>query len=155
MLGGLARWLRILGYDTEYDPTMNDNALLQHTMSQGTILLTRDQELHERAKKKGTSSVLVLGKSEGERLAQLASVLDISLEADMAKARCPVCAASLNEIGKEEASKSVPPTSVKLYDRFWKCTNSICGKTYWVGSHWKKIRETLEEAKSLRSASEN
>jgi uncharacterized protein len=151
MLGGLARWLRMLGYETEYDPPMNDNTLLQHSMSQGTILLTLDQELQDRAKKKGISSVLVLGKSEKERLAHLANIFHIPLEVDMATTRCPVCGAPLNEIDKEEASRLVPPASVKLYDRFWKCSNSNCSKAYWMGSHWKRIRETLEEAKKPTS----
>ena len=149
MLGGLARWLRMLGYDTEYDPRTDDNILLQNSMSGQAILLTRDQELHQRALKKGVSTVFVVGDTDAERLAQLARVFHLSLEIDMGSTKCPVCGTSLREIGLDEASRSVPPASIKLYDRFWKCSNVACGKTYWVGGHWKKIRETLEQARKL------
>jgi len=147
MLGGLARWLRMLGYDTEYDSKMDDNTLLNHSQRDGTILLTRDQELHDRARKKSLSSVLILGKTEEDSLAQLGKSLGISLEIDMAATRCPKCGSPLREESKDDASDSVPPASLKLYDRFWKCTATNCGKTYWVGSHWKNIRQTLENTR--------
>src|SRR5579864_247045 len=147
MLGGLARWLRMLGYDTKYDSMMDDNTLLDQTQKDGAILLTRDQELHDRARKKGLSSVLILGKNEEDNLAQLAKSLGVSVEIDMAATMCPKCGSPLREVSKDEASGSVPPASLKLYDRFWKCTAANCGRTYWVGSHWKNIRQTLQNTR--------
>ena len=41
MLGTLAKWLRILGYDTEYDACLNDNKLVRLARGEGRILLTR------------------------------------------------------------------------------------------------------------------
>ena len=149
MLGGLARWLRMLGYEAEYDPQMSDDMLLQMSLSKGVILLTGDQELHERAEKRSVDSILVQGQTESERLAQLAKDAGISLAIDMATTRCPVCGSQLKQIERSEASRTVPAASLKLYDMFWKCTGSECGKTYWIGSHWKKIRETLDEAQKI------
>ena len=147
MLGGLARWLRMLGYVTEYDSKADDNGLLRSSETPGTILLTRDEELYHRALGKKIRSVLVLGGTEEARLVQLARTLSISLEIDMAATRCPDCGAELHEITKEEASSAVPAKSLELYDRFWRCNGAGCGKTYWVGSHWKQIHHTLEEAR--------
>jgi uncharacterized protein with PIN domain len=65
----------------------------------------------------------------------------------MAETKCPECGASLTEKSKRDVTDEVPEESLKLYDRFWKCTNQNCGKMYWVGSHWKQIRQTLEEAR--------
>ena len=151
MLGGLARWLRMLGYIAEYDSKADDNSLLRISESPEIVLLTRDEELYERALSKKIHSVLVLGATEESRLGQLARTLGISLEIDMAQTRCPECGSELHEISKMEASGTVPAKSIELYDRFWKCTNVECGKTYWVGSHWKQIRHTLEEARKLAS----
>jgi uncharacterized protein len=154
MLGGLARWLRMLGYETEYDSKMDDNTLLQHSQPKETILLTRDEELHNRARTRGIASILVLGETEEDHLAQLVKNLGISLEIDMTATKCPKCDSALHEISKDEASKSVPSASLKLYDRFWKCTAANCGKTYWVGSHWKNIRQTLKEARKIATGGE-
>ena len=149
MLGGLARWLRMLGYETQYEPNVDDDSLLQLSQVNDTVLLTRDEELYKRAKKRSITSVLVLGDAENVRLAQLAKNLGISLEVNMSSTRCPECGSTLSEISKDEAAKSVPVTSLKLYERFWRCTNEGCAKTYWVGSHWKRIHETLEEARRI------
>jgi len=135
MLGGLARWLRMLGYVTEYDSKADDNGLLQSSRTPDAFLLTRDEELYNRALAKSIHSVLVLGGTEEARLGQLAKELGIRLEIDMAGTRCPECGA-------------------ELHDRFWRCNNSGCGKTYWVGSHWKQIRHTLEEARKITSLEE-
>ncbi|MGD8599578.1 MAG: Mut7-C RNAse domain-containing protein [Anaerolineae bacterium] len=45
MLGTLAKWLRILGYDTHYDPTLDDHQLVRLARAEDRVLLTRDHEL--------------------------------------------------------------------------------------------------------------
>lgn len=151
MLGGLARWLRILGYIAAYDSKTDDENLLQIARQEEMILLTRDEELNKRAQAKNISSLLVQGEKEEERLAQLAKSLGISLDIDMAKTRCPECGSELQEVSKEEVSSSVPSASLKMYDQFWKCKSRECAKVYWVGSHWKQIHHTLEEARRIAS----
>lgn len=147
MLGGLARWLRILGQDVRYDANTNDNDLLTIAQAENMILLTRDEELYQRAIARKIRSVLVLGETEEERLAQLASTFDVRLDVDMAQTRCPECGSNLKETPKSDVADKVPQASLKLYEKFWKCTNQDCGKVYWIGSHWNHIRQTLEESK--------
>ena len=149
MLGGLARWLRMLGYMTEYDGEADDNSLLLSSEIPDTVLLTRDEELYNRALAKGIHSILLVGGREEARLGQLARTLGISLEMDMATTRCPECGSELHEVSKVQAATAVPAKSLELYDRFWRCSNASCEKTYWVGSHWKQIRHTLEEARKM------
>jgi uncharacterized protein with PIN domain len=149
MLGKLARWLRMLGYETDYDSNMDDNSLLRLAGEKDAFLLTRDEELHNRATTKGIKSLIIHEQTEQVRLAQLAKHLGISLEIDMAQTRCTSCGSKLREISKEEASKTVPVASLNLHEQFWKCTAKDCGKTYWVGSHWKRIRQTLAEAQEI------
>jgi len=149
MLGGLARWLRILGYEVRYNANANDNDLLTIADDESMVLLTRDLELYQRAVAKKIASALVVGGTEEERLAQMASSFGVRLETNMAETRCPECGASLMERSKSDLAEEVPEESLKLYNRFWKCSNRTCGKVYWVGSHWKHIRQTLEEATKL------
>jgi uncharacterized protein len=151
MLGGLARWLRILGHDVRFDVSINDNDLLRIAKEENVILLTRDEELYQRAIVRKIQSALVMGETEEERLAQIASTLGLHLDVNMTDTKCPECGSNLKEAPKTEVLDEVPKASLKLYDRFWKCTNQNCAKVYWVGSHWNRIRETLEKAKKLAS----
>ncbi|TMI36646.1 hypothetical protein E6H25_02100 [Candidatus Bathyarchaeota archaeon] len=105
MLGGLARWLRMLGYETEYDSKADDNTLLELSKNQEAILLTRDEELYNRARAKNINSVLVTGDKEEVRLAQLVKTLGISLEINMATTRCPECGSDLREISRDKKHK--------------------------------------------------
>src|SRR2546428_304056 len=104
MLGGLARWLRMLGYVTEYDSKAEDNILLRNSQTPDTVLLTRDDELYNRALAKSIHSALVPGDTEEARLPQLARTLSISLDIDTASTRCPECGGALHAIPMPEAS---------------------------------------------------
>ncbi len=149
MLGGLARRLRVLGYEVRYDASAKDNDLLTIAGEENMLLLTRDEELYQRALAKKIASALVVGETEEERLAQMASSFGVRLDTNMAETRCPECGASLIEKSKSDIANEVPEESLKTYDQFWKCSNQSCEKVYWVGSHWKHIRQTLEEAAKL------
>ncbi len=148
MLGGLARWLRILGHFALYDPKFSDQTLLTRA-AEGITLLTRDEELHKRALARNLPVLLVSGQTESERLAQVSRNLGIPLTIDLEKTLCPECASSLRDASKEEVSSVVPATSLRVYNRFWRCTNPGCEKVYWMGSHWKHINQTLILARKL------
>jgi uncharacterized protein with PIN domain len=141
--------LRILGQEVRYDSSAKDNDLLRIADEENMVLLTRDEELYRRAVARKIASALVLGETEEERLAQMASTFGVVLDADMAETKCPECGSALKETPKKELVDDVPLASLKLYNKFWKCTNLNCGKVYWVGSHWKQMRHTLEEARKL------
>ena len=144
----------MLGHTTDYDSKMDDDDLLRISQEQDAILLTRDEQLYIRAKARKLSSILVVGEKEEERLGQLARVLGISLNLDMAETRCPECGSPLREAAREEVSDSVPEASLRMYHRFWRCANYQCGKVYWMGSHWKQIHHTLQEAQRIASIRE-
>ena len=132
-----------------YDSNVMDNDLLRIANEENMVLLTRDEELYRRALARKITSALVLGETEEERLAQMASTFGVVLNADMAETKCPECGSNLKETPKNDLVDEVPLASLKLYDQFWKCTDLNCGKVYWVGSHWKQMRQTLEEARKL------
>ncbi len=151
MLGGLARWLRILGQEVRYDARAMDNDLLRIAQEENMILLTRDKELYQRAIAREIMSALLLGETEEQRLAQIGKTFGVSLEPIMATTKCPECGSDLNETSKNDVTDKVPQASIKLYNQFWKCADQNCGKVYWVGSHWKQIRQTLGKASKLAS----
>jgi uncharacterized protein with PIN domain len=148
----------MLGYIAVYQNNQSDSDLLTAAKSDSLILLTSDEELYRTATFRGIQSYLVRGKTEPERLAELAERYNLRLAIDPSKSRCPSCGSSLEEASKASLEDSLPTATFKVYKTFWVCTNPNCAKIYWQGSHWKKIEHTLQAAKKildLRSKSTN
>ena len=146
MLGKLTRWLRMLGHDVDYYKSADDRRLLMLADVTKRVLLTRDVQLYEQALKNGLDAVLVDGADDSERLASLAKRFGFDLVVDLSVSRCPKCNGVLVEVSKEDILKELPKATSIYYDDFWKCM--LCGQVYWQGAHWKRIQETLQEAKN-------
>ncbi len=146
MLGKLARWLRMLGQDVTYSTQLGDNDLLGLAKVEGRVLLTKDFELYKRAITRGLEAFYVEGKTEAERLAEVAKRYGFELVVDMDKANCPLCNTSLKASPKEHLKDKLETNTYLHYDRFWHCPN--CGQVYWQGAHWKQITNALAEAQS-------
>ncbi|NOZ88845.1 MAG: hypothetical protein GXO15_02870 [Crenarchaeota archaeon] len=146
MLGSLARWLRMLGYDTIYAKGWHDGRILEEAARSNRILVTRDHGLYVRAKRRGVEAAYV-GEDVAEALALLALRYGIVLELEPDRSRCPLCNAPLRLADREEVRGRVPPRVYESVDRFWVCTG--CGQVYWVGGHWRGIEARLAEARRL------
>ena len=145
MLGKLTRWLRMLGYDVKYSNNLDDAQLIAIAKKEGKILLTRDMELYQQATAKSCEAFYTEGKNEAERLAQLAKRFNIELNIDMTKSRCPKCNVQVEPTAKEKVAEKVGKNTFTNYEEFWKCPE--CEQIYWQGTHWIKIRKTLDAAK--------
>ena len=146
MLGGLTRWLRMLGYDTVYLNEVSDDELLAISTDEGRVLLTKDLALFRRAISRQLDAYFVEGRSTASRLANLAKRYLIRLEVDPNLSRCPLCNSRLKSTEKQELLRTVPRGTLNNYDQFWSCAK--CKKVYWHGSHWKRINETLRMART-------
>ncbi|MEM2739948.1 MAG: Mut7-C RNAse domain-containing protein [Candidatus Bathyarchaeia archaeon] len=148
MLGRTARWLRILGYDTIYGGGLTDDELLSICASQYRILLTSDEQLYGRAVRDGVEALLVRGGREAERIAWIASNLGLKLEVKPELSLCPVCNSSIRRIDVDEARVRGVPEKVLGWSRdFWVCSG--CGKVYWVGSHYRRMKLFLKEVSRI------
>jgi len=139
----------MLGCDASYQNDLSDGELLATAKSNSLILLTADEELYRTATFRGIQSFLVRGKTEPERLAELAERYKLRLQIDTNKSRCPTCGYTIKETSKKSLERLVPAATFKVYKSFWVCTNPDCAKIYWQGSHWKKIDQTLQAAKKI------
>jgi uncharacterized protein with PIN domain len=147
MLGKLTRWLRMLGQDVAYSNQFDDAELIAMAENGHRILLTRDSELYQRSICKGIEAFYVEGRTEAEKLAELAACFGFPLTIDMKRSRCPRCNAKIRLTPKESLAGQVEKNTFIYYDEFWKCSN--CGRVYWQGAHWEGIRATLEEARKI------
>ncbi len=142
MLGSLARWLRIGGVDAEYRRDSGDLELVEEAARDGRILLTRDEELSRRAKKRGVEALYVPPGSDRDALREVASAFDLRLDPE--KSRCPRCNGELRPATKDEVTGTAPEGTLKNFSEFWRCEK--CGSVFWRGSHWRSIRATLDSA---------
>lgn len=140
MLGTLAKWLRILGYDTAYDAQLDDNQLVRLARAEGRILLTRDTGLRKR---KGLRCLFIGSEILEEQLAQVLQTF--GLHVDNPFSRCPVCNTALEDVPKYEAWGQVPPFVFQTQKRFNLCPE--CNRFYWRGTHWQRMLEMVERLK--------
>ncbi|MCX8162708.1 MAG: hypothetical protein N3E44_07000 [Candidatus Bathyarchaeota archaeon] len=148
MLGRTARWLRILGYDTIYGGGLEDDKLLSICVSQSRILLTSDEQLYSRAVRDKVEAVLVRGGSEAEKVAWIAFNLGLKLEINPESSLCPVCNSIIRRIDMDEARvRGVPEKVLGWSKDFWVCSG--CGKVYWVGSHYRRMKLFLREVSRI------
>ena len=146
MLGDLARWLRMLGYDTLYSRKDPDWAILKKLEKEPErILVTRDVSLCRRALKKRAKCILIESNNIVERLVEVARRVPIRLYIDMDISRCPICNTPLIRVDAKHVRNKVAPGVLERQSEFWICPG--CGKVYWRGGHWRGIEKTLEEAR--------
>ncbi len=139
MLGRLATWLRLLGYDTLYLPHADDPALARIARAEDRILLTRDVELTRR---RGVQSLLIESEQVEAQLQQVFRALNLTARA--AFSRCAECNHRLDAVSKESVRDLVPPYVFQTQERFRRCAR--CGRIYWRGTHWARMVGMLQDA---------
>jgi uncharacterized protein len=133
MLGSTARKLRILGFDTAYDGKSNDVTLIQESLDSSRVLLTSDVELFFCAKRMNARAILISGRTEEERLFQVLSIAGVKqIQVSGLESRCSVCN------GRLSGTASRNSNNLEIY----RC--EVCWKSYWRGSHWKKMRALFD-----------
>ncbi len=138
MLGRLAKWLRLLGYDTLYLPHADDPALARLARAQDRVLLTRDVELTRR---RGFKHLLIESEKVEEQVAQVLRAFKLS--AREAFSRCVECNQRLEAVSKESVRGIVPPYVFSTQERFRRCAQ--CGRVYWRGTHWARMVAQIED----------
>ena len=134
MLGKLAKWLRILGFDTVYLNRAEDSELLIQARREKRVLLTKDQELLQAAA--GLPSLFIESDDWPEQLAQ---VLDAFRLRGRAKphSRCLLCNRELKSIPKRMAKNLVTPFVFERAASFAICPS--CGRVFWPGTHFEDM----------------
>ena len=144
MLGNLAKWLRIYGFDTHYaSGDINDSDLLKISKKEGRIIITRDKQLIIDARRENISYIEI-EKTEIDK--QITKVLKkVGCDKNKILSRCILCNSKVEEIKKESIKEKVPERVFKNNEKFWFCKK--CNKIYWKGTHYEKM---FEKINSLR-----
>lgn len=139
MLGRLATWLRLLGHDVRYDRNMDDRQLIRHAQEEGRTIITRDTGIAQR--KAARTCLFITTDRVVDQLAEMKQLLGHS---EKPLGRCTHCNSELECIDKtEDIRESVPDYIYHAHERFRRC--STCAKIYWEGSHYLRMKETLQQ----------
>jgi len=138
MLGKLARWLRIMGYDTSYSSFISDRELIKKGREEKRIILTRDTNL---IKCKLVKDYLFIKSENLEE--QVRQVTRVAPKPPLSFSRCLLCNQEIKEIKKEKIKNKVPPYVYKTQSKFAWCPQ--CGRIYWEGTHVERAKKRLAE----------
>ena len=146
-LGTLARRLRLLGFDTTWERNLDDEAIIDIALRERRIILTRDKGILKNGRV--THGYWLRATDPEAQLEEVIRALDLcgSIEPYL---RCMECNGELEPIARSDAARSVPLQVFLVYRDFRRCKR--CGRTYWRGSHFKKLEKVVARARSLAPA---
>ncbi len=138
-LGRLARFLRLLGFDTLYRTDWSDASLVEVAREEHRTVLTRDRGL---LKRNAVDHGYLVRNTEAP--AQLAEVIErFDLRSSLRPfTRCPACNGEVAMVAKETVVDRLPPRTACHYHEFWQCRG--CGKVYWKGGHFRSLEELVQ-----------
>ncbi len=138
MLGKLAKWLKILGFDVVYDHKAKDTELLNIARKQGRILLTRDVRLLEGAK--DIHGLFINSEKWQEQVDQVLERLNLRPHA-RPYSRCIQCNVELKNLPKAKARNLVAPFVFEHAASFAVCPE--CGRVFWQGTHFEDMESKM------------
>ena len=140
MLGNLVKKLRILGYDSKYFSSMEDDKIISIAKNEKRIILTKDEQLTKTAEKQNVSFVLIRGNDELNQIEQInAKIILDKFVVDTNNSRCIVCNGKLESVEKYRIIGKIPEGILEREKKFWMCDS--CKKIYWEGTHFTKLQE--------------
>jgi uncharacterized protein with PIN domain len=143
-VGKLAKWLRMMGYDSLFFDGEDDSQMVRRALAEGRIILTRDTEIMKRRViNNGRLKAILIKSEEPERqMRQLMTALD--LKENLAPfTLCLECNQPLVGRTREEVKDRVPPYVYKTQTQYMECP--ACHRIYWRGTHWAAMLRKLEK----------
>jgi len=139
-LGGLARLLRMTGFDTLYANAWPDDEIVRLARDGHRVVLTRDRALLMR--RDITHGCYVHAQRSAQQAREILDRLDLR-GAARPFTRCLACNAPLRALGETEVPAGIPQAVLDRHHRFNACPG--CGRVFWEGSHWERMRRTVDE----------
>ena len=144
-LGGLARMLRMLGFDTLYENAIADREILEVAARERRVILTRDRELLKC--REVLRGCFVHARKPEAQLREVAA--RYALERSMRPfTLCLHCNLRLEALERDAVKERVPGRIAEHYTEFVDCPG--CKRIFWQGSHWERMREMLGVSLAVR-----
>lgn len=141
-LGTLARYLRLLGFDSAWRNDLDDEAIIRRALAEHRIILTRDLGVLKDGRV--THGYWLRGTDPMAQVAEVVRALDLGRRL-APYSRCMECNGVVQAISRRDAARQVPLQVFLAYRDFRLCRD--CGGVYWAGSHQARLDEVIERAR--------
>jgi len=143
-VGKLAKWLRMMGYDTRFFNGSNDSHMVAIALAEGRVILTRDtQIMRRRVVTSGQlKAILIRGDKPEQQMHQVIDSLNLDCQFRPFSI-CLECNQPLLPRSKEQVKDLVPPYVFQTQVKYVECPT--CHRIYWRGTHWQAMTEKLKK----------
>ena len=143
-VGKLAKWLRLMGYDTRFFNGNSDSQLIAIAQAEGRVILSRDtQIMKRRVITSGKLKAVLIQRDEPElQMQQVIDALDLDCRFKPFTI-CLECNQVLVERNKDKVKDLVPPYVFQTQNQYMECP--ACHRIYWRGTHWQAMTKTLKK----------
>jgi len=141
-LSRLARYLRLLGFDTRYQRDWTDPELVAISTSEQRILLTRDVGLLKHSAI--THGSYIRATEPRQQMAEVVRRFHLGRQLTPFT-RCMACNGELVAVDKEEIAHRLPPETRRYIDEYQVCLS--CSQVYWRGAHDPELRRIVDAAR--------
>ena len=145
-LGKLAKWLRILGFDTLYEPDLPAGCFSE--LEPDRVLLTRRATL--RQIRTENPYIIIRSDRYWDQLVEVVKAAGITPESIRPFSRCIPCNATILPADKAELQGKVPDYVRETHQVFRICPE--CQRIYWAGTH---IERSMQKIRCLFNGTYN
>jgi uncharacterized protein with PIN domain len=138
-LGKLARYLRMLGFDSAYSRDRDDDEIIRLAQEQKRIILTRDIGILKQ--NRVSHGHWIRHHQPLDQVKEVLGALDLSRQL-RPFTRCMECNEAIRPVSKDEIRGLAAPEILDRFDAFWQCRG--CRKIYWKGSHYRRMLEQVK-----------
>lgn len=139
-LGKLARYLRMLGFDAAYNRDWDNSMLIDLSLRQERIILTRSLEILKQ--NRVTHGYWLRHRESRQQLQEVLLALDLFGQLQPFT-RCMDCNGRIYPADRAVIKGQIDPNVFKRFREFKQCQD--CRKIYWRGSHFKNMLQLVSE----------
>jgi len=142
-VGKLAKWLRMMGYDTLLFDADDDWRMIIIALEEGRVVITKDTQIVKRGviTSGRLKAILITSDKSEQQIQQVVETLNLDYQY-RPFTLCLECNQQLVETSKEEVEDKVPPYVFQTQSQFVECP--ACHRIFWKGTHWKAMTEKLQ-----------
>ncbi len=142
-VGKLAKWLRMMGYDTLFFSGDNDSRLIALARKEDRVILTKDTQIMRRRLVTNGQIKTILIRDDKPEIQMHQVITTLNLDPQFRPfSICLECNQLLAERSKTQVKKLVPPYVFQTQSQYMECPT--CHRIYWRGTHWQAMTRKLK-----------